>query len=97
MKIYNNKNPQLQDLAQNIQKINKAEPKGVSHTSKTLSPTDRIDISNRAKEIAELKSAIDRLPDVRSEKVSAIKNAIETGSYVVDPKKIVESLLKEIL
>ncbi|MCX7913276.1 MAG: flagellar biosynthesis anti-sigma factor FlgM [Thermodesulfovibrionales bacterium] len=97
MKIYNNKNPQLQDLSQNVQRINKIESKDASQTSKRISPTDKVDISNRAKEIAELMSAINQMPDIRSEKVAEIKKAIEDGTYVIDPKRIAESILREVL
>ncbi|MCX8031325.1 MAG: flagellar biosynthesis anti-sigma factor FlgM [Thermodesulfovibrionales bacterium] len=97
MKIYNNKPNQLQDLTQqNLQKIGKPEARDVSKVSANSTPSDRVDISGRAKEIAELMSAINQIPEVRSDKVAEIKKAIESGNYNINTLKIAQSLLKEI-
>lgn len=97
MKIYNNKPPQLQDLNQNVQKLAKPEAKEAAQTTAAKSSSsDRIDISSRAREIAELMSALSQMPDVRAEKVAEIKKAIEAGNYDINPAKIAESILNEI-
>lgn len=98
MKIYdsNNKPPQLQDLNQNVQKVVKPETKDASKTASKTSPSDRVDISSRAREIAEIMSMLSQMPEVREEKVAAIKKAIESGNYTINPAKIAESILNEI-
>lgn len=96
MKIYNNKPPQLQDLSQNVQKITKPETKEASQASEKVAQSDRVDISGKAREIAELMAVISQMPDVRAEKVAEIKKAVESGNYNINPSKIAESILKEI-
>ncbi len=97
MKIYNNKPPQLQDLNQNVEKLAKPVAKEAAQTTAAKSSSsDRIDISSRAREIAELMSALSQMPDVRAEKVAEIKKAIEAGNYDINPAKIAESILNEI-
>lgn len=96
MKIYNNKQPQLQDLNQNVQKVTKPEPKEASQASQKTAPSDKVDISGKAREIAELMSVISQMPDVRAEKVAEIKKAVESGNYTINPSKIAESILNEI-
>lgn len=97
MKIYNNKSNQLQDLAQqNLQKITKTEAKDAPKAQQKSAPSDRVDISGRAREIAELMSVINQMPDIRADKVAEIKKAIETGNYDINSLKIAQSLLEEI-
>lgn len=50
----------------------------------------------RAKEISDLKDAVRALPEVRLDKVAAIRKAIESGTYVVDAAKIAQRMIDEI-
>ena len=50
----------------------------------------------RNAEIVELVDAVRALPDVRLDKVEAIRKAIASGSYVVDALKVAEKMLEEI-
>ena len=51
---------------------------------------------SRALEIAHLVDAIRALPDVRVDKVVAVRKAIETGTYVVDAAKIAQRMIDDI-
>ncbi len=96
MKIYDNKPSQLQDLSQNVQKIVKPESKQISPAAAQSNQSDRVDISGKAKEIAELMAVISQMPDIRADKVAEIKKAVESGNYTINPAKIAESILNEI-
>jgi len=96
MKIYDNKPPQLQDLNQNVQKVVKQEAKEAPQKASKAFASDRVDISSKAREIAELMSVLSQMPDIRAEKVAEIKKAIESGNYEINPTKIAESILNEI-
>jgi len=50
----------------------------------------------RAMEIGDLVDAVRALPDVRLDKVAAIRKAIESGMYVVDAAKIAQRMIDEI-
>lgn len=52
--------------------------------------------SGRALEIRDLVDAVRALPDVRDDKVAAIRQAIESGTYVVDAAKIAQKMIDEI-
>ncbi|RJQ13383.1 MAG: flagellar biosynthesis anti-sigma factor FlgM [Nitrospiraceae bacterium] len=58
--------------------------------------SDRISLSGKAKEISELRALIDQLPEVRTDKVEAVKQAIDAGTYNIDPRKIAQKMLEEI-
>ncbi len=50
----------------------------------------------RQAEIRELVDAVRALPDVRFDKVAAIRKAIESGTYVVDARKVAQKMIDEI-
>jgi negative regulator of flagellin synthesis FlgM len=57
---------------------------------------DKISLSGKAKEINELKRFINDLPEIRSDRVDALKKAIDSGDYNIDAKKIAEKILEEL-
>lgn len=56
---------------------------------------DRVDVSEKARVLQKAKSAVDASPDVREEKVSELKKAIDEGSYNVSNEEVAESLIKK--
>jgi len=96
MKIHGNKPPDSQEINLNTQKISKAQvQEKVTKSGKTTS-IDKVEISKEGKRVAELMLAIDQLPTTREEKIKAIKDAIESGNYQVDPLKIAQKLIDEL-
>lgn len=81
---------------QNVAKPANVEPKDNAAPVKNASPKDRVDISSRSKEIADILSAINQLPDVRTDKVQEIQKSVEAGTYSVDPSKVADKILKSI-
>jgi negative regulator of flagellin synthesis FlgM len=81
---------------QNVQKPETVDAKEKAGPARSASPADRVDISNRSKEISDIMAAAEQLPDVRTDKVQQIKQSIEAGTYTVDPSKIAASILKDI-
>lgn len=97
MKIQGNKPAEGQEISINAQKAVRVDVKEtVNQPEKTKSTNDRVDISGKGKEIAELIAQINQLPDIRTDKVNEIKKAIETGDYKIDPMKIAQKFLDEI-
>jgi len=82
--------------AQNTQKPSGAEHKEQVAQAKKTAPADRVQISDQSKQIADIMSAVNQLPDVRENKVQEIKKSVDAGTYTVDPRKIAESILKSI-
>lgn len=99
MKIQGNKPPEGQEISHNAQKIARTDnkEKAAAPVSENPRPSgDRVDISGKGKEIADLMATIQQMPDVRNDKVQALKEAIESGNYHIDTKKIAQKLLEEL-
>ncbi|KAF0185846.1 MAG: negative regulator of flagellin synthesis FlgM [Nitrospirae bacterium] len=58
---------------------------------------DQITLSRGAGEISRLTAAVSDLPDVRTDKVETIRNALESGTYSVRGEMVADKLLKEVI
>ncbi len=56
---------------------------------------DRVSLSGKAREISELKGVIEGLPDVRRDRVEALRHALDTGTYSFDTVKMAEKIFDE--
>lgn len=79
----------VQDMDKN-QKLEKKE-----NAQNTESEKDKVSLSGKAKEVNELKGLIDGLPDIRQDKVDAVKRSLDAGSYNFDPLRVAEKILLE--
>ena len=57
----------------------------------------KIILSPRAREISTAKTALDRLPDIRQDRVAEIKRRVEDGSYSMDSRKIACGMIKDVM
>jgi len=76
------------------------EEKRVSQGKKPEKPSsqlDKVEISTEARErkLKAIRGFLDEVPDVREEKVAALKTAIEDGTYRVKGKEIAKKMIKE--
>lgn len=101
MKIESNKPPEGQAgrISQNVKNVPgsgaPAAPEKAAPAAKT-NPADKVDISGKSREIADITAAVAQLPEVREAKVMEIKKAVDSGSYTVDPRKVAEQILKDL-
>lgn len=58
---------------------------------------DKVTLSPESQEIQAIKRYLDSLPDVREEKVKALKQAIQAGTYRVSSRQIAEKLVGRLL
>lgn len=97
MKIQGRKSPETHDLNLSTQKTQRVTGTGEKgKIAPSQRQIDRINISQRGREVASLIASLDSLPEVREEKVQALKKAVDTGTYRVDPVRIAEKMLSEI-
>ncbi len=99
MKIQGRRPPDGHEISLNIQRsrnVSGTEAKGQVNEPQRQRQSDRIDISQRGKEVAAIIASLNSLPDIREEKVQALKEAIDKGTYKIDPVKIAEKMLSEI-
>ncbi len=69
-----------------------------SHTAATrTAPASQVDISDRAQEIRRVTNLIKQLPDVREDRVQALKAQIENGTYHVSSEDIADLIIRRAL
>ncbi len=56
---------------------------------------DRVELSDRARALHVAKEALSRLPEVRQDRVEAIRRTVKAGAYQVPGEKIAERMLGE--
>jgi len=73
-----------------------------ANESNSANNEDKVILSPKAQEIRDIIKVLDKVPDIREEKVAEIKSKIENGTYTIDGEKIAfkmieESLINELL
>ena len=98
MKISKVDDATLQMILQ-YQKTDKVEDRASEKAAaaNNLVPEEKVNLSTTAKDVQNLKNAISKLPDVREEKVQALKDQIEKGTYRVDADKVADKMVGESL
>lgn len=96
MKIYPDKLPEGQKPNLSAQKVARPDVKSPLPASAQSRPADRVEISENGKKVAELMAQVNQVPDVRAEKVRALKEAIEAGNYRVSSLDIARKMLEEL-
>lgn len=81
------------------QGVTGAKASGVSPSAPAAaaSSTDAVQVSSAARLVAVAQEALAVVPDVRMEKVEAIKNQLDADSYNPDGEAVAEGLIKEHL
>lgn len=73
-------------------------PAGRDNAAKPGAPEvegrDRVEVSETARRIPGLLEAAGRLPEIRQERVNALREAIETGTFRVDSRLLARALLE---
>ena len=57
------------------------------------SPSDAVSLSDQAKSLAAARKAVHEAPEVRQEKVEAIRQAIADGTYQVSARELARKLI----
>lgn len=71
--------------------------KAYSKTAKKVEPTnkatDRVEISEMAREMQIARRAIDQLPEIREDKVNEIKALMQSGQYKPSAQNVLDKIL----
>ena len=94
----------LTNLFPQIKTDNKVQAKragGVAATTTATGPTlvgaDRVELSAGTQDVQKAQAILEQVPDVRADKVQALREKIDNGDYVVDPHQIAEKMLVSLL
>ncbi len=61
-----------------------------AHSAK---PADHLDITDRARTLASIEEHVRKAPDVDSQRVMDLKQALKDGTYEINPSRIADKLL----
>ncbi len=95
MKIDQNVNTsaQIEMYRSNVDKRRAANPASGQSEPRALA-TDRIVLSDRAKEIHAAEQMLASVPDVRSEKVAELKARVDNHTYHADSRNIASKMIR---
>ena len=96
MEIDKNAGIQVDAYVNQVHDKNKGGP-AAEKADNTAAKTDTVVISDAAKRIQEARAQLDKIPDVREEKVAELRDQIQNGTYEINAEKTAEKLLKEHL
>ncbi len=89
----NGTNP-LIGLNKNVQRLDSSlQPDRAQVNGGGRSDSDRLELSVRSREISHLEELIQSTPDVREDRVSQVRNQIESGTYNIKAEKIAEKII----
>ncbi len=80
--------------------MNNAKDKGAVAASETVAPVaqaDKVELSPQAKELQEAKHQLEQVPDIRTDKVESLQQAIKDGTYEVNGEKVALKMIRQSL
>ena len=66
-------------------------------SEKQQTKADTVVLSDMAKTVQDAQTQLESIPDVREEKVAALKEQIENGTYEIDAEKLADKMLRDSL
>jgi negative regulator of flagellin synthesis FlgM len=76
--------------------LNKVEPRKSIEAASASSemPSDAVELSPEARLVALAHQMMANLPDIRTEKVEAIRQRMDSGQYQVDSQKVADKIIE---
>ncbi|MGW8187017.1 MAG: flagellar biosynthesis anti-sigma factor FlgM [Desulfobacterales bacterium] len=84
--------PYVNQVLQNAQAAETEDEKGRANVGE-----DNVKLSQSARDLQRAQRALQDMPDIREDKVAALKQQIENGTYDIRADKIAANMLKESL
>ena len=94
MEIEKNQGIQIDAYVNRVHDNNKVDPSEIK-SDKTAAKTDTVVISDAAKQIQEVRSQLDAVPEVDEVKVAQLRKEIEAGTYHRSADEIASKMIKE--
>jgi len=83
-----------------VQQLRKTAAEQTSKPRKSNTPAadgDLVQLSDRAREFTRIRDMLETVPDVRSDKVQALSEAVARGTYTVDARATAGKMIRESL
>ncbi len=68
-----------------------------TETAKNTESTDRVELSSSSLDMQKIKEILQETPTVRIDRVQALKAQIDRGEYQVDPYRVADKMLMDLL
>jgi negative regulator of flagellin synthesis FlgM len=88
--------PQIKAEKIQVKKNQEASAAKVDSASSTTG-SDRVDLSTASADVQRMQSILQETPEIRMEKVEALKRQIERGEYQIDPYRVADKMLMGLL
>lgn len=95
MEIKFNSNPLLDPYAVGMEKTGEARSRAATGNSADAAKGDTVSVSQDALLLTEARRAAQNAPDVRSDKVEALRVQVANGTYTPDSSRIAAGLIRE--
>ena len=79
-----------------IKLYNDNKPKSAGNKDKVSSKHDTIEISKQGLEISNYVTMVNKMPDVRTDKINKLKNQIQSGSYSISSEELASKIFETI-
>jgi negative regulator of flagellin synthesis FlgM len=79
----------------NIEREDKPKKAAGKQSSGAPNIEDRASLSSDALSISSLEAQVHATPEIRHEKVEALRQQIQSGQYKIDPDQIAKAILKK--
>ncbi len=77
--------------------VKKTEGSAPAKADSTALPTDRVVLSSGSLDVQKVRDILEQTPEVRADKVQALKEEIARGEYQVDPYRLADKMMGSLL
>ena len=95
IKIFKTSDIKNSGINDNIVKETNNKKKDIKKEETTTINNDIVDISGKSEIFSFAKKNIENIPDIRTDKVNALKDKIENGEYKIDEEQVADKIIKD--
>jgi negative regulator of flagellin synthesis FlgM len=77
--------------------VKKSEDSGPDKAGTNALPTDRVVLSAGSQDVQKVRAILEQTPEVRADRVLALREEIARGEYQVDPSRLADKMMGSLL
>ena len=77
--------------------VKKSEGSVAARVESAAQPTDRVVLSAGSLDVQKVRDILEQTPEVRADRVQALKEEIARGEYQVDPHRLADKMMGSLL
>jgi len=87
----------IEIVGPNIQALEKTRGRSGEERGEEVLSKDQVTVSERAKDIARLQTDVSNIPEIRSDRVQEVQNAINAGAYNIRGEAVAGKITREAI